>query len=70
MTLPFKSVYNEYAVAASSRRLHERNNLMAIRTFISPKAGSGAVNMRSADKIDPANIVGTINEGTRLEYVT
>ncbi len=43
---------------------------MVVRTFITPQAGSGAVNLRSADKIDPANLVGLINEGTRLEYVT
>jgi hypothetical protein len=41
---------------------------MAIRTFITPKAGSGAVNLRSANKLDPANVVGLINEGTRVEY--
>jgi hypothetical protein len=43
---------------------------MAIRTFITPKTGSGAVNLRSADKVGPANIVGMIKEGTRLEYVS
>jgi len=43
---------------------------MTIRTFVTPKAGAGAVNLRSTAKIDPANIVGMINEGTRLEYVT
>ena len=42
---------------------------MAIRTYVAPKVGSGAVNLRTAGKIDPANLVGTINEGTRLEYV-
>ncbi len=45
-------------------------NLLTIRTFVTPKPGSGAVNLRSTDKIDPANIVGMINEGTRLEYYT
>jgi hypothetical protein len=43
---------------------------MATRTFVTPKTGSGAVNLRSANRIDPANLVGMINEGTRLEYVT
>ena len=43
---------------------------MAIRTYITPKPGSGAVNLRSADRIDPANLLGSIGEGTRLEYVT
>ena len=35
---------------------------MAIRTLVTPKAGAGVVNLRSAGKIDPANIVGMINE--------
>ncbi len=43
---------------------------MTVRTFVTPKAGAGAVNLRSTGKIDPANLLGTINEGTRLEYVT
>ncbi len=42
---------------------------MAIRTFVTPKAGAGIVNLRSAGKIEPANLVGSITEGTRLEYV-
>jgi hypothetical protein len=35
-----------------------------------PKAGAGAVNLRAAGQIDAANVVGMINEGTKLEYVT
>jgi hypothetical protein len=45
-----------------------RNNLMAIE-HSSPQAGAGTVK-RSADKIDSANIVGLIQEGTRVEYVS
>jgi hypothetical protein len=43
---------------------------MALRTFVTPKGGAGTVNLRSANRIDPANVVGMINEGTRLEYMT
>jgi hypothetical protein len=43
---------------------------MTIQTFVTPKNGAGTVNLRSAGKIDPANLVGMIDEGTRLEYVT
>ncbi len=43
---------------------------MAPRSFVTPKAGAGAVNLRSAGIVEPRNLVGLINEGTRLEYVT
>ena len=42
---------------------------MALRSFITPKSDSGAVNLRTAGKIDPGNIVGTITPGVRVEYV-
>ncbi len=42
---------------------------MAIRTLITPKAGSGGVNLRSEPRIDPANTVGGLPEGARLELV-
>jgi hypothetical protein len=42
---------------------------MAIRSFIVPKADSGAVNLRTSGKVDPGNLVGTITPGVRVEYV-
>ncbi len=41
---------------------------MAVRTYVVPKAGAGTVNLRLAGRVDPATLVGSINEGTRLEY--
>lgn len=43
---------------------------MAIRTFVTPKAGAGTVNLRAEGRVDPSTLVGMINEGIRLEYVT
>ncbi len=42
---------------------------MATRTYVTPKPGAGSVNLRAENKIDPANLIGMINEGARLEYV-
>ncbi len=42
---------------------------MATRTYVTPKAGAGTVNLRAENKIDPANLIGMINEGAKLEYV-
>jgi hypothetical protein len=42
---------------------------MALRSFITPKSDAGTVNLRTASKIEPGNIVGTISPGVRLEYV-
>ncbi|HZY40589.1 MAG TPA: hypothetical protein VFF59_01165, partial [Anaerolineae bacterium] len=42
---------------------------MATRTFVTPKAGSGFLNLRSENRLDAANIVGALNEGVRLEFV-
>jgi len=42
---------------------------MAIRVFVTPKAGSGGVNLRSEPRVDPANLVGGLAEGVRLELV-
>jgi murein DD-endopeptidase MepM/ murein hydrolase activator NlpD len=42
---------------------------MAIRTFVTPKADSGFLNIRSENRIDAANIVGALNEGVRLDFV-
>lgn len=43
---------------------------MPVRTFITPKAGSGFLNIRSETRLDAANIVGALNEGVRLEFVS
>ena len=42
---------------------------MATRTYVMPKAGAGTVNLRAENRIDPANLIGMVNEGTKLEYV-
>ena len=42
---------------------------MTIRTFVTPKAGSGFLNIRSEMRLDAANIVGALNEGVRLDFV-
>ena len=42
---------------------------MPVRTFVTPKAGSGFLNIRSEARLDAANIVGALNEGVRLEFV-
>jgi hypothetical protein len=42
---------------------------MPVRTFVTPKAGSGFLNIRSETRLDAANIVGALNEGARLEFV-
>jgi hypothetical protein len=42
---------------------------MSIRTLITPKADSGGVNLRSEPRIDPANVVGGLPVGARLELV-
>jgi hypothetical protein len=35
--------------------------------FVAPQAGSGGVNLRSRAQVDPANLLGTLNEGVKLE---
>ncbi len=42
---------------------------MTTRTFVTPKAGSGFLNIRSETRLDAANIVGALNEGMRLDFV-
>ena len=42
---------------------------MTVRTFVTPKAGAGFLNLRSEIRLDAANIVGALNEGARLEFV-
>ena len=37
------------------------------KTFLTPKAGSGFLNIRSEPRVDPATDVGDLNEGVRLE---
>ncbi len=35
--------------------------------FVAPQAGSGGVNLRSKHAVDPTTLVGTLNEGVKLE---
>jgi hypothetical protein len=37
------------------------------RQFVAPQAGSGGVNLRSKAQVDAATMVGTLNEGVKLE---
>src|SRR5512139_750581 len=53
----------------SARDAEKGGSTMAVRTYVAPRAGAGTVNLRSAGRVEPATLVGSINEGTRLEYV-
>src|SRR5512144_1072705 len=35
--------------------------------YLTPQAGSGGVNLRSKAQVDPTTLVGTLNEGVKLE---
>ncbi len=35
--------------------------------YVAPQAGSGGVNLRSQAQVDPSTLLGTLNEGTKLE---
>ena len=70
MTLRFESVYNEGAATTLWQNFDQKGQSHGRSNIHYTQSRFRHSQLAQRDKIDPANIVGMINQGTRLEYVT